>query len=313
MNQKPTIIGTRGSNLALYQANLVKTELEKAHPDKTFELKIITTKGDKILDVALSKIGDKGLFTKEIEHALFNNDIDMAVHSLKDLPTTLPNEAELGATLKRTEFRDALVSKNGLKINQLTKAHKLATSSLRRKAQIHRINPDVQIVDIRGNVDTRLKKMNDGYCDAMIMAGAGLIRLGYDKYITEMLDEEYLIPAPGQGAIAVEIRKNDKLIQEIIRPLHSKDTYIKVQAERSFLNELEGGCQIPIGCTASINKNEIIITGLVAMIDGSNEIRDNINGSINDAERLGRELARRIWNNGGNEILNHIRKKSNNM
>ena len=307
MNQTPIRIGTRGSKLALYQANLVKSELEKVHPGQQFTIEIISTKGDKILDVALSKIGDKGLFTKEIEHVLFSGDVDLAVHSLKDLPTILPEQAELGAILKRAESRDALVSKNGLKIEQLTSAHKLATSSLRRKAQIHRINPYVQIVDIRGNVDTRLRKMEEGYCDAMIMAGAGLIRLGYENYITEILDSEYLIPAPGQGAIAIEIRKNDDRIKELLKPLNCYETYYKVIAERSFLNELEGGCQIPIGSTASINGNALRLTGLVAALDGKNEIRDSIEGAKQNAEQLGRELARKIYQRGGKAILDEIR------
>lgn len=307
MNQNPIRIGTRGSKLALYQANLVKSKLEAAHPNLTFEIEIIATKGDKILDVALSKIGDKGLFTKELENALFANEIDMAVHSLKDLPTVFPVEAQLGAILERGEYRDALVSKNNLKIDQLTANHKLATSSLRRKAQISRINPHVEIIDIRGNVDTRLRKMEEGYCDAMIMAGAGLIRLGYEKHITEILDANYVIPAPGQGAIAIEIRKNDQKIQDIINPLHCQNSYLKITAERSFLNELEGGCQIPIGSTASITGNTMMLRGLVALTDGSKEIRDEITGSADDAESLGRQLAQKIIDRGGNELLNMIR------
>ncbi|MBN2167424.1 MAG: hydroxymethylbilane synthase [Marinilabiliaceae bacterium] len=305
---KTTIrIGTRGSKLALYQAKLVKSELEKIYTNISFEIEIITTKGDKILDVALSKIGDKGLFTKEIEIALFQGNIDMAVHSLKDLPTILSDEAELGAILKRAEFRDALVSKNGLRIEQLTSNHKLATSSLRRKAQVHRINPHVQVIDIRGNVDTRLRRMNEGYCDAMIMAGAGLIRLGYESYITELLDANLFIPAPGQGAIAIEIRKNDTKIKDFIAPLHCTDSFFKVTAERSFLNELEGGCQIPIGSIAQIDGDILKLTGLVAMIDGSNEIIETIIGNVNEAENLGRELARRVASKGGKDILNLIR------
>ncbi len=300
-------IGTRGSQLALYQANLVKSKLEKAFPSRTFEIVIISTKGDKILDVALSKIGDKGLFTKELETALFANEVDLCVHSLKDMPTVFPEGAQLGAILERAEFKDAWVSKNGISLEDMDETHKVATSSLRRIAQVKRINPKVEVVDIRGNVNTRLKKMHDGYCDAMVMAGAGLIRLGLENEITSLFEPEYLVPACGQGAIAVEIRENDTAIEEVVKALHCEKTYQKITAERSFLNELEGGCQIPIGAYASIDDDEIEVTGLVALTDGSKELRATERGKSIDAQKIGRKLAHKIITLGGNEILTQVR------
>ncbi len=305
---KSTIrIGTRGSKLALYQANLVKSTLETIYPDRQFELVIISTKGDKILDVALSKIGDKGLFTKELENALFADEIDLCVHSLKDMPTVFPEGTQLGAILERAEFKDAWVSRDGLSLKEMNENHKVATSSLRRIAQVKKINPKVQVIDIRGNVDTRLKKMKDGYCDAMVMAGAGLIRLEYKKEITSLFEPEYLVPACGQGAIAIETRENDTAVLEVVKALHCEESYLKITAERSFLNELEGGCQIPIGAYASINDDKLELTGLVALPDGTKELRATHTGKSNDAEKIGRELGQKIINLGGDEILSQVR------
>ncbi|MCU4176315.1 hydroxymethylbilane synthase [Carboxylicivirga sp. N1Y90] len=305
---KSTIrIGTRGSRLALYQANLVKSLLEKAFINIKFELVIISTKGDKILDVALSKIGDKGLFTKELEVALFADEVDLCVHSLKDMPTVFPEGTQLGAILKRAEFKDAWVSKDGLALKDMDESHKVATSSLRRIAQVHRINPKVQVVDIRGNVDTRLKKMHGGHCDAMVMAGAGLIRLEYDKEITSLFEPDELIPACGQGAIAIEIRENDKEVADVVKALHCENTYQEITAERSFLNELEGGCQIPIGAYATIKDGDLELVGLVALPDGSKELRATEKGKSIDAEKIGRKLGQQIIKLGGNEILSQVR------
>ncbi len=307
MNKSTIRIGTRGSKLALYQANLVKDKLTKAFPGRAFEIVIISTKGDKILDVALSKIGDKGLFTKELEYALFDNEVDMCVHSLKDLPTVFPEGAQLGAILKRAEYKDAWVSKNGLALKDMNETHKVATSSLRRKAQVHRLNPKVQVVDIRGNVDTRLKKMADGHCDAMVMAGAGLIRLGYDAHITALFEPDYFVSACGQGAIAIEIRENDTEIEAFVKALHCEESYLQITAERSFLNELEGGCQIPIGAYASITNDELCVLGLVAMPDGTKELRAEARGKACEAELIGRQLAQQIRKQGGELILDKVR------
>lgn len=307
MTKSPIRIGTRGSQLALYQANLVKDKLEQAFPERSFEIVIISTKGDKILDVALSKIGDKGLFTKELEVALFNNKVDMAVHSLKDMPTIFPDGAQLGAIISRAEYKDAWVSRNGLKLEEMTEQHKVATSSLRRKAQVHRLNPKVEVVDIRGNVNTRLQRMDDGHCDAMVMAGAGLIRLGLEERITELFEADYFVSACGQGAIAVEIRENDQAVEDVVKALHCEETYQQITAERSFLNELEGGCQIPIGAHATIHNGELKLLGLIAMPDGSKELRGEEKGPIEEAEQIGRKLARQLMKEGGDVILEHVR------
>ena len=222
---KKTIrIGTRGSQLALYQAKKVKATLECIYPELQVELKIIKTKGDKILDVALSKIGDKGLFTKEIEVELLDNTVDIAVHSLKDLPTRLPDGLKLGAVLERGEFRDAFVSRNGKKLADLKPGDVVATSSLRRIAGLLKINNQIVIKDIRGNVNSRLQKMEDGYCDAMIMAAAGLQRLGLERYITEVIDPEVVMPAVSQGAIAIETRENDPEVDELMAKVNHTDT-----------------------------------------------------------------------------------------
>lgn len=308
MSDKIIKIGTRGSQLALYQAYRVKDELQEVFPDKKFEIEIIKTKGDKILDVALSKIGDKGLFTKEIETALIEGKIDLAVHSLKDLPTKLPEGLCLGGVLKRGEFRDALVSKNGKKLSELTKNDVIATSSLRRIAQLKKYNPDFTIVDIRGNVNTRLKKMEEGYCDAMVMAAAGLQRLELGNKITEVLDTDVMIPAVSQGAIAIEIRENDNVISELINGITDESTLKAVLSERVFLNKLEGGCQIPIGCFTKINGDEFSITGFISGLNGDNIIQDTFNGNVEDANDIAGKMAESFIEKGAVNILNEIRK-----
>jgi hydroxymethylbilane synthase len=268
MEKKIVKIGTRGSQLAMFQAELTKTKLLEKFPDITVEIVIIKTKGDKILDVALSKIGDKGLFTKEIENALLAGEVDMAVHSLKDLPTTLPDGLKLGAVLERAEFRDALVSKDGRKLNQLTENDVIATSSLRRKASLLRYNKNFQIVDIRGNVNTRLRKMEEGHCDAMIMAAAGLQRLELDHFITEIINPETIIPAASQGIIAVESRIGDIATEKFLAAINHQTSWTAGEAERGFLRAIEGGCQVPVGCFSQMDGEEITLTGFVASMDG---------------------------------------------
>ena len=300
-------IGTRGSKLALYQAYRVKEELEKQFDDVSFEIAIIKTKGDIILDVPLSKIGDKGLFTKELEVALFNNEIDLAVHSLKDLPTVFPTGAKLGAVLKRGEIRDALISTNNRKISNLTSDDIIATSSLRRKAQLLRINKDFKIVEIRGNVNTRIRKMQEGYCDVMVMAAAGLQRLEMSEYISELISPEIMIPACSQGAIAIEIRDNDSFIEEIISKINDIDTWIATEAERAFLRNLEGGCQIPVGSYSKIENGKFAITGFIAGLDGKQFYTDSASGDVNHAVKIATDLAKNLYNKGGKEILEIIR------
>jgi hydroxymethylbilane synthase len=301
-------IGTRGSQLALYQANLTKKLLLEKFPEATVDIIIIKTKGDKILDVALSKIGDKGLFTKELETALLENEVDIAVHSLKDLPTTLPEGLKLGAVLKRGEFRDALVCKDGRKLTELTENDVIATSSLRRQAGLMRQNKNFKIVDIRGNVETRLRKMEDGYCDAMIMAAAGLQRLNLEKYITEIIEPEVIIPATSQGVIAIESRKNDDRIDAFLKEINHAATWNAIETERGFLRKIEGGCQVPVGCFTKIEGEKITISGFVAAIDGSEYLSDTATGLIENGKSTGEKLAEKLIEKGASRILSEIRK-----
>jgi hydroxymethylbilane synthase len=309
---KKTIrIGTRGSQLALYQAKKVKATLEKIFPDLQVDLKIIKTKGDKILDVALSKIGDKGLFTKEIENELIDGSVDLAVHSLKDLPTTLPEGLKLGAVLERGEFRDALVSLNGKKLADLKPGDVIATSSLRRIAGLLKINDQIIIKDIRGNVNSRLQKMEEGYCDAMIMAAAGLQRLGLENYITEIIDPELLMPAVSQGAIAIETRLNDPEIDLLMEKLNHTETWNTVIAERAFLAHLQGGCQVPLGCYSKIKDGILEMSGFVASVDGKQYIREDISGDLLNGKEIGVELGEKMLKKGAGEILDQIKSSNN--
>lgn len=300
-------IGTRGSQLALYQAKKVKATLENLFPELQVELEIIKTKGDKILDVALSKIGDKGLFTKEIENALIDGSVDLAVHSLKDLPTTLPEGLKLGAVLERGEFRDALVSKGGKKLSELSAGDVVATSSLRRQAGLMKMNNQIIIKDIRGNVNSRLQKMEDGYCDAMIMAAAGLQRLGLEKYITEIIDPEIIVPAVSQGAIAIEIRMNDPEVELLMEKINHTETWNAITAERAFLAHLQGGCQVPLGCFSKVENGILTMNGFVASVDGSRFINETISGEISKGAELGVEMAEKMLGKGALEILSQIK------
>lgn len=300
-------IGTRGSQLALYQAEKVKATLEEIFPELHFELEIIKTKGDKILDVALSKIGDKGLFTKEIEVALIDGSVDIAVHSLKDLPTKLPEGLKLGAVLKRAEVRDALVSRNGKKLSELEPGSVIATSSLRRIAGLLKTHKNFVIKDIRGNVNSRLKKMEEGYCDAMIMAAAGLQRLGLDSYITEIIDPEIIMPAVSQGAIAIETRLNDPEVDELMSKINHPETWDTVIAERAFLARLEGGCQVPLGCFSKVEQGVLTLSGFVASIDGKQYLRETVSGEINHGAEIGVYLAEQLRSKGAQAILDQIK------
>jgi hydroxymethylbilane synthase len=304
------VIGTRGSQLAIYQAEKVKSDLIEVHPHLQVEIRIIHTKGDKILDVALSKIGDKALFTKEIENALLDGSADIAVHSLKDLPTTLPEGLLLGAVLKRGESRDALISIKGKKIKDLTPNDVIATSSLRRQAALLNFNPMLQLKDIRGNVNTRIKKLEEGYCDAMIMAAAGFQRLKLDRYISEIIEPTVIMPAIAQGAIAIEIRKNDPETTEIIQAVNHIPTWQAIIAERAFLRTLEGGCQVPIGSYSQIDGDQIILNGFVASVDGKQMIKENIRGSIQNVEECGILLAKKMLDKGAAKILSEINRNS---
>ncbi len=302
-------IGTRGSKLALYQANLLKDILSESFPQEEFEIKIIVTKGDKITDVPLSKIGDKGLFTKAIEIEMIAGKVDMAVHSLKDLPTVFPEGTRLAGVLKRAEVRDALITKDGRTLDQLTGNDKIATSSLRRKASLLAYNPNLNVVEIRGNVDTRLRKMDEGYCDAMVMAAAGLQRVGYGDRITQLLDPDLIVPAPGQGAIAIEIRDNDPEILAMIQVINHPDTMLTTQAERRFLRLLEGGCQIPIGCSSTLDGDSLELKGFLANVEGTKILVEHVKGSKADGMKLAEELANVVLEKGGRQILDDLFKE----
>jgi hydroxymethylbilane synthase len=310
-SQNKLIIGTRGSQLALYQAYRVKDELEKQHPQLYIEVKIIKTKGDKILDVALSKIGDKGLFTKELEEELLAGTIDLAVHSLKDLPTRFPEGLSLGGVLERGEFRDALVHIDGKNLSQLDDSDVVATSSLRRKARLQLMKPGIKIVDIRGNVNTRLQKMQDGHCTAMIMAAAGLQRLGLDHHISEILDPETFIPAVSQGAIAIEIRMDDIKTEGVIKSINHKPTLLAIDAERTFLRMLEGGCQVPIGCFTEVLHDEFRIRGFVSNINATQILEDELTGPVSQASDIAAKLAISFIEKGSAKILAEVRNQNN--
>lgn len=307
MINRPVIIATRGSKLALYQSNKVKEELENHFPDRIFEIKIITTKGDKILDVALSKIGDRDLFTKELENALLQNEADLAVHSLKDIPTDLPEGLTISGVLERADVRDALVSIDGRKLAELNEKDTVATSSLRRKAQLLHFNSKLRIIDIRGNVDSRIDKMTKGYCTAQIMAVAGLERLGYQDRISEILDPRLMVPAVSQGAIAIEARENDTEIHSLISKINHISTFITVRAERSFLRALEGGCQVPIGCFSEVDGDKIKISGIVSNTDGTQMMRESVEGELSTAEDSALLLAKKFLDKGALDLIRNIR------
>lgn len=303
-------IGTRGSQLALYQANIVKLVIEEKFPEIKAEVVIIQTKGDKILDVSLSKIGDKGLFTKELEYAILYDEVDLAVHSLKDLPTSFPIGLKLGAVLKRGEVRDALVSRNGKLLNQLGPNDVIATSSLRRKSQLLAFNPNFNVIDIRGNVNTRLQKMDNGYCDAMVMAATGLQRLGLDERITEILDADIMFPAISQGAIGIEISENDPQVDLIMKGINHEETLLVTIAERDFLKSMDGGCQIPIGCYTIIKGEELSFTGFLADLKGEKTIKVTLIGRLDEARKLALDVSKQMMAQGALPILEEIRNNS---
>ncbi len=306
MKQK-IIIGSRGSELALWQANFVKKELEKKNKNVAVEIKIIKTKGDKILDVALSKIGDKSLFTKELEIELINKNIDLAVHSLKDLQTEIPKGLKLAAVTKRHNVQDVLIArKKGTTILNLPDGATIATGSLRRKCQILHLRPDFNIVDLRGNVPSRIKKFMESDWDAIILARAGVERLKLNKYISSIIKTDIILPAVGQGALGIETRADNKIVNDIVKSIHHEDTYKAVLAERVLLKALEGGCQVPIGAFADIKQNGLFIDALVGSLDGSLTFRKKIRGSKYNPEKLGRELAKDLLKAGAKIILDEI-------
>lgn len=303
------IIGSRGSELALWQANFVKSTLEKKNKNVSVEIKIIKTKGDKILDVALSKIGDKSLFTKELETELLNKRIDLAVHSLKDLQTEIPKGLKLVAVTKRHNVHDVLIArKKGTTIFNLPEGATIATGSLRRKCQLLHIRPDLNLVELRGNVPSRIKKFLESDWDAIILARAGVERLKLNKNISSIIKTDVMLPAVGQGALGIETRADNKIVNDILKSIHHEETYNAVLAERALLKTLEGGCQVPIGAFAEVKPNGLFLDAMVGSLDGSLTFRKKIRGSKNNPENVGRQLANDLSNAGAKIILDEIYK-----
>ncbi len=301
--KKPVRIGTRASKLALWQANWIKSALIEANPQQNVELVTIKTKGDKILDVPLAKVGGKGLFVKEIEQALLDGRIDVAVHSMKDMPAEIPDGLCIGAIPPREISADVLISKSGLLFSDLKQGGVIGTSSLRRGAQLRHARPDIVIVPLRGNVETRLKKMETENLDAVVLAAAGVKRLDLEHRITEYLDSDIMLPAVGQGALCVEIRQNDPDIENMIKTLDDSDTHAVVTGERAFLNRLGGSCQVPIAGLGKIDRDSFKLTGLVADLDGSRVLKATLSGSIDSTETVGVRLAEQLLNQGADKIL----------
>jgi hydroxymethylbilane synthase len=303
------VIGSRGSELALWQAYFIKGELEKNNPDISVEIKIIKTKGDKITDVALSKIGDKSLFTKELENELLEDNIDIAVHSLKDLQTQLPKGLKLGAVTKRHPAEDVLIAKEkNITLKTIRENGVVATGSLRRRSQLLNLRPDINVVELRGNVPTRIEKFLDSDWDAIILARAGVERLGLGKNISSFINKNEILPAVGQGALGIEIREPDKDTAGILKTVHDQETLYAVLAERSLLRTLEGGCQVPIGTYSEIKGDQLYLKAYVGSVNGKIAYRDNISGKKEEAEKLGIELANKLLSAGAKEILDEIFK-----
>jgi hydroxymethylbilane synthase len=301
------VVGTRGSELALEQTEIVVNSLKRGWPKYHFEILKIKTIGDKILDVALSKIGDKGLFTKELEVALLNKDIDLAIHSMKDVPTILPEGLTIGAILKREYPGDVLINPTGTTLEHLPPGARIGTSSLRRQAQLRYYRPDLVVAPIRGNVTTRLNRLKSGDFDAIVLAWAGLARLGLDNCATQRLPYSICLPAVSQGAIGVEIRADDPETGRIIEILNDEDSRTEVLAERAFMRRLEGGCQVPVAALASVAGDELTIEGVVADLNGQRLVRSRESGPDYRAEEIGVQLAEKLLRMGAEDILHSIR------
>ncbi|MDD4601387.1 Porphobilinogen deaminase [bioreactor metagenome] len=305
--KKNLVIGTRGSKLALWQANFVAAQIMERYPELQVSIKKVTTTGDKILDVPLAKIGGKGLFTKELETEMLAGDIDLAVHSLKDMPTELPDGLIFGAITERADPGDAFISPEYRTIENLPQGAKVGTSSLRRKAQLLHCRPDLEIVDLRGNLDTRLKKLESQTLDAILLAVAGLKRLGWAERITQIIPHNICLPAVGQGALAIEARRDDAEVLAILAFLNDVNTRQAVEAERAFLREVEGGCQVPVGVYGKIENGSLAVEAVILSVDGAKKVHDKIFGSPAEAEQLGITLATNMLAAGGREILAELK------
>lgn len=305
------IIGTRGSQLALWQTDFIRSRIESTAPGLSIEVRTVKTTGDRLLDSPLSKIGDKGLFTKEIEKQMLEGTIDLAVHSLKDIPTRIPAGLVLGAITEREDVRDVFIShprKKHSSLSALPHGARIATGSLRRTCQLLAFRPDFTIVNIRGNLNTRLEKLDNSDWDGMILALAGVRRLGWESRITEILPFEIMLPAVGQGALAVEIREGDSRVADLLKELHHEPTAIAARAERALLRHLEGGCQVPIGTYGRIEQGKLRLDAMIGSLDGKRIVRGEITGDTTHAEELGIKLAKDLFENGGREILEEIRR-----
>lgn len=300
-------IATRGSNLAVTQTRWVMERLREANPSIAFEMVTFKTVGDKILNKALSQIGGKGLFTKELEEALLDGRADIAVHSLKDMPTELPEGLQLGCVPQREDPRDVVISADGLTLEQLPPGTRVGTSSLRRLAQCRAIRPDLEYIPIRGNVETRIRKMDEGQVGALVMAAAGLRRAGLAHRITQYLEPSVILPAPGQGALAIEVRAGDAEVRAMVERIHDEAAALEVRAERAFLARLEGGCQVPVGALAVRRGDVLQLEGLIAAPDGSQVLRHRDEGPAGDPEGLGEKVADWLLAHGGQAILNALR------
>lgn len=306
MKKDTIIIGTRSSKLALWQADYVMDCLQKKYPELHVEKKLMTTKGDKILDAPLAKIGGKGLFTKELEQDMLAGGIDIAVHSLKDMPTEVPDGLIITAITKRYDPGDAFVSNKVKSLAELPQGAVVGTSSLRRKAQLLHARPDLEIRDLRGNVNTRLRKLDAGEYDAAVLAVAGLKRLGFGDHITEVLPKSMILPAVGQGALAIEAREDDAETRELVAFLNDEATVACAKAERAFLARVEGGCQVPVGVYATPEDGGLHVEAVIASLDGKRLYRDHVSGQVKDAETIGTQLADKLLDMGGIDIMHEI-------
>ncbi len=302
-------IGTRQSALAVWQATYIRDELQRLYPTCTIELVHFTTKGDAILEKPLADIGGKGLFTAELEAAMHRGDIDIAVHSLKDMPTELPDGLILGAISKREAPYDALVAPVYKTLDQLPQGAKVGTSSLRRQAQLLHARPDLDIHVLRGNVQTRLRKLEDEQFDAIVLAQAGLKRLGLDHLITQVFSVDDMIPAVGQGALAIECRDDDEEMLSMLVPINHEETRCAVEGERSFLRQLQGNCQVPMGVHGMIDNHQLTLQGLIASIDGKDVYEGSISGPLCKANMLGKNLAKALYEEGGKQIIEILIKE----
>lgn len=306
MSEQAIRIATRKSPLAMWQAEHVAAALRQAHPDLAVEILGMSTQGDKILDTPLAKIGGKGLFVKELEERMLSGEADIAVHSMKDVPVELPPGLHLAVIMEREDPRDAFVSNQHASLADLPQGARVGTSSLRRQCQLADRRPDLDIIPLRGNVNTRLRKLDEGKYDAIILAAAGLLRLGFGERIRSFIAIDDSLPAIGQGAIGIECRADDALVNALLQPLHHAPTASRVRAERAMNHRLEGGCQVPIGGHAILEGEHLTLRGLVGTVDGSEIVRAEISGPTSDADQLGTALAEELLEHGAADILREL-------